>query len=73
MGNDTQVSNDGKIFRHESSEKCTNGEDHDFSGDMVYFTREGYETPNSNESSSGSVLCRRCGIDAMSHAMRYGS
>ncbi len=58
----------GDFFACESREKCTNGEDHDFSGDMVYFTPDGYETPEPNESSSRSVLCRRCGIDAM----RYG-
>jgi len=63
---------DDKLFYHESHERCTDGEDHDFSGDMVYFTPDGYETAEPNDASSGSVLCRRCGIDAMSHSMRYG-
>jgi len=67
-----EVDRRGDIFYHKSTEKCTNGEDHDFSGDMVYFTSDGYETADPDESSSGSVLCRRCGIDAMSYSMRYG-
>ena len=59
-------------FVCKNQELCVDGNPHDFSGDMVYFTADGYETTDQKESCGGSVVCQKCGLDAMSHTMRYG-
>ena len=52
-------------------ELCEDGKPHDFSGDTIYMNRAGERVDDQREASSGTTVCSKCGVDAMSHALWY--
>jgi hypothetical protein len=59
---------DGEIFMHvtPNEELCKDGEPHKWEGWIDFRSEDGkYIT-------GGSRVCSKCGLDAMTHSLRYG-